>query len=185
MKTSINILRRGVIIGAAATMGMALAPLTAGADELAEIKERGVLSIAMTGQYPPFNFVNENNEVVGFDPAIGTEIAKRMGLETEIVTTAWDGIIGGLIAQKYDAVVGSMSITAERDEVIDFVGPYYNTKRAFFTVAGSDITSLDQLDDDGVTVGVTPSSTNPTSRPMRRAWPNCSVECWRPATAPS
>jgi len=160
MKKSMNILRRGVVFSTAAAIGLSLAPLAVSADELAEIQERGVLSIAMTGQYPPFNFVNENNEVVGFDPAIGTEIAKRMGLETEIVTTAWDGIIGGLIAQKYDAVVGSMSITAERDEVIDFVGPYYNTKRAFFTVAGSDITSLDQLDDDGVTVGVTLGETH-------------------------
>ena len=160
MRESMTTLRRQVLLGSVALMGLGLAPLSASADELAEIRERGVLSIAMTGQYPPFNFVNESNEVVGFDPAIGTEIAKRMGLETEIVTTAWDGIIGGLIAQKYDAVVGSMSITAERDEVIDFVGPYYNTKRAFFTAAGSDITSLDQLGDDDVTVGVTLGETH-------------------------
>ncbi|MFX0540598.1 transporter substrate-binding domain-containing protein [Roseovarius sp. S4756] len=146
-----------------ATTALAAAALIAGpaaADDLEGIKERGVLRIAMTGQYPPFNFVNEANEVVGFDPAIGTEIAKRMGLETEIVTTAWDGIIGGLIAGKYDAVVGSMSITEERDKVIDFVGPYYNTKRAFFTVAGSNITSLDQLNNDDVTVGVTLGETH-------------------------
>ncbi len=59
-----------------------------------------------------------------------------MGLEVEIITTAWDGIIGGLLANKYDAIVGSMSITEERDKVIDFVGPYYTTKRAIFTKAG-------------------------------------------------
>lgn len=148
------------MIGATSLMALSLAPLVASADDLAEIQERGVLRIAMTGQYPPFNFVNESNEVVGFDPAIGTEIARRMGLETEIITTAWDGIIGGLIANKFDAVVGSMSITAERDEVIDFVGPYYNTKRAFFTLAGSEITSLDQLNDDDVTVGLTLGETH-------------------------
>ncbi len=157
MVKTVNILRRSVLVGSVALMGLTLAPLSASADELAEIKERGVLKIAMSGQYPPFNFVNEQNQVVGFDPAIGTEIAKRMGLETEIVTTAWDGIIGGLLANKYDAVVGSMSITPERDEVIDFVGPYYNTKRAIFTKAGSDITTVAQLDDAkvGVTLGET------------------------------
>lgn len=152
-----SILRRSVLAGGIAALGLSLAP-AAFADELDSIKERGVLRIAMSGQYPPFNFVNEKNEVVGFDPSIGTEIAKRMGLEVEIITTAWDGIIGGLLANKYDAVVGSMSITEERDKVIDFVGPYYNTKRAIFTKTGSDITTVEQLSD--VKVGVTLGETH-------------------------
>ncbi|MEY8117263.1 transporter substrate-binding domain-containing protein [Falsihalocynthiibacter sp. BN13B15] len=157
MMNTLNILRRNVLMGSVALMGLSFAPLAASADELADIQERGTLKIAMSGQYPPFNFVNEQNEVVGFDPAIGTEIAKRMGLEVEIITTAWDGIIGGLLASKYDAVVGSMSITEERDKVIDFVGPYYSTKRAIFTKSGSDITSVADLDDAkvGVTLGET------------------------------
>lgn len=131
---------------------------TAAADELDTIKEKGVMRIAMSGAYPPFNFVNEQNEVVGFDPSIGTEIARRMGIEAEIVTTAWDGIIAGLLANKYDAIVGSMSITAERDEVVDFVGPYYTTKRAIFTKPSSGITSVSQLGD--VKVGVTLGETH-------------------------
>ena len=157
MLKSMEILRRSFLTATVAIIGLSATTFLVSADELAGIKERGVLRIAMSGQYPPFNFVNEKNEVVGFDPAIGTEIAKRMGLETEIITTAWDGIIGGLLANKYDAVVGSMSITAERDKVIDFVGPYYNTKRAIFTKAGSPITSVEQLDTAkvGVTLGET------------------------------
>ncbi|OCW57949.1 transporter substrate-binding domain-containing protein [Hoeflea olei] len=148
------------IIGAAIAVG-SLAFVTAGAasaDELAAIKEKGTMRIAMSGAYPPFNFVNEQNEVVGFDAAIGTEIAKRMGLEAEIVTTAWDGIIGGLLANKYDAIVGSMSITEEREKVVDFVGPYYTTKRAIFTMTGSPLTSVSQLGD--ATVGVTLGETH-------------------------
>jgi polar amino acid transport system substrate-binding protein len=127
------------------------------ADEFDTIKANGTIRIAMTGAYPPFNFVNEQNEVVGFDPAIGKEIAKRMGVKAEVVTTAWDGIIGGLLANKYDAIVGSMSITDKRKEVVDFVGPYYITKRAIFTRSGSDITSVSQLGDVkiGVTLGET------------------------------
>lgn len=128
------------------------------ADELDTIKSNGVIRIAMSGAYPPFNFVNEQNEVVGFDPAIGTEIATRMGVEVEIVTTAWDGIIAGLLANKYDAIVGSMSITEERAEVVDFVGPYYNTRRAVFTKPDSGITSVSQLGD--VKVGVTLGETH-------------------------
>ncbi|WP_316858952.1 transporter substrate-binding domain-containing protein [uncultured Cohaesibacter sp.] len=147
-----------VIAGAGALMlaGLSLSA-PAVADELEAIKKKGEISIAMSGAYPPFNFVDEENKVVGFDPAIGTEIAKRMGLETKIVTTAWDGIIGGLLAKKYDAIVGSMTITEERDKVVDFVGPYYATKRAIFTKEGSPITSVKQLDDAtlGVTLGET------------------------------
>ncbi|MEP4038598.1 transporter substrate-binding domain-containing protein [Pseudophaeobacter sp.] len=126
------------------------------AEELDKIKEDGVIRIAMSGAYPPFNFVNDSNEVVGFDPAVGAEIAKRMGVEVEIVTTAWDGIIGGLLANKYDAIVGSMSITEERQQVVDFVGPYYTTKRAIFAKPGG-ITSAAALGEAkvGLTLGET------------------------------
>ena len=151
-----NLIKAAVAAGSLALAGIA-ATAPASAEELDTIKDAGVIRIAMSGAYPPFNFVNDQNEVVGFDPAIGTEIARRMGLETEIVTTAWDGIIGGLLANKYDAIVGSMTITEERDEVVDFVGPYYTTKRAIFTQEGSDITSVSQLGDAqvGVTLGET------------------------------
>jgi polar amino acid transport system substrate-binding protein len=140
-------------------VGFAAAGLnTAAAEELETLKEKGVIRIAMSGAYPPFNFVNDQNEVVGFDPALGTEIARRMGLEAEIITTACDGIIGGLLANKYDAIVGSMTITEERDEVVDFVGPYYADKRAIFTQAGSDITSIADL--EGKKVGLTLGETH-------------------------
>jgi len=152
-----NMIKTAVAAGSLAVMSLGVAQ-GAAAEELGSIKEKGVMRIAMTGAYPPFNFVSESNEVVGFDPAIGTEIAKRMGIEVEIVTTAWDGIIGGLLANKYDAIVGSMSITAERQEVVDFVGPYYSTMRAVFTLAGSEITSVSQLGD--VKVGVTLGETH-------------------------
>ena len=128
------------------------------AEELDTIKSNGSMKIAMTGAYPPFNFVNEQNKVVGFDPAIGKEIARRMGIEAEVVTTAWDGIIGGLLANKYDAIVGSMSITEKREKVVDFVGPYYSTMRAIFTMSGSEITSVSQL--SSVKIGVTLGETH-------------------------
>ena len=152
-----NFFKRAATAGALAiaALGIGSAAL---AEELDTITAKGVLRIAMSGAYPPFNFVNEKNEVVGFDAAIGTEIAKRMGLEVEIITTAWDGIIGGLLANKYDAIVGSMSITEERAKVVDFVGPYYTTKRAIFTKAGSPIVSVAQLSD--ATVGVTLGETH-------------------------
>ncbi len=128
------------------------------AEELDSIKSKGTMKIAMTGAYPPFNFVNDKNEVVGFDPAIGKEIAKRMGIKAVVVTTAWDGILAGLLANKYDAIVGSMSITEKRLKVVDFVGPYYRMSRAVFVKDGSSIKSLNDL--KGKKIGATLGETH-------------------------
>lgn len=150
-----------MLSGIAAAVLVALATLAAApahADELAGVKAAGEIKIAMTGQYPPFNFVNEKNEVVGFDAAIGRGIAERMGVKGTIVTTAWDGIIAGLLAKKYDTIVGSMTITPEREKVVDFVGPYYHAGRAVFVGEGSTVKTLDDL--KGKTIGVTLGETH-------------------------
>jgi polar amino acid transport system substrate-binding protein len=155
MTTRRKLIKTAVAAGFAITASLSAATFAA-ADEMAKIKDAGVMRIAMSGAYPPFNFVNDSNEVVGFDPAIGAEIGKRMGIEVKIVTTAWDGIIGGLLANKYDAIVGSMSITTERQEVVDFVGPYYTTKRAIFAKPGGITTAAELADAKvGLTLGET------------------------------
>ncbi len=140
---------------AAATLALALGAAPAAADDLEKIKEAGKIRIAMSGAYPPFNFVYEQNEVVGFDPSIGKAIAEKMGVEAEIITTPWDGIIGGLLANKFDAVVGSMSITEERKQAVDFVGPYYSTHRDVFVKEDSPLQNVSELSNDDVTLGVT------------------------------
>lgn len=141
---------------------------TAFADELASLKEKGVMSIAMSGDFPPFNFVNEKNEVVGFDPDIGREIAKRMGMKVEIVTTQWAGILAGLLAEKYDSIVGSMSITEKRKRVVDFVGPYYTVNRAVFVKKGSNIKTLADL--DGKKIGSTLGETHISWIKEHKSW---------------
>ncbi|KAA9361555.1 MULTISPECIES: ABC transporter substrate-binding protein [Ochrobactrum] len=135
----------------ALAVGFSSAP--AQADELEKLKTAGEMRIAMSGQYPPFSFTNEQNEVVGFDASIGSEIAKRMGLKAKIVTTPFDGIIAGLLAKKYDAVVASMTITPEREKAVDFVGPYYHAGRTIVVKESSSIQKLADL--NGKTVGVT------------------------------
>jgi polar amino acid transport system substrate-binding protein len=152
-----TVLKSLVGVSALAAAGVSL-PGIAFADELETLKKNGVMRIAMSGAYPPFNFINEENQVVGFDPAIGEEIAKRMGLKVEIITTAWDGIIGGLLANKYDAIIGSMSITPDREKVVDFVGPYYRMRRGIFVTKDSKIKTLDDL--KAATLGATLGETH-------------------------
>ncbi|MCH2249962.1 MAG: transporter substrate-binding domain-containing protein [Cognatishimia sp.] len=77
------------------------------------------------GAYPPYNFINDSGEVDGFEREVGDELCKRAGLECTWVTNEWDSIIPNLVSGNYDTIIAGMSITAERDEVIDFTQEYF------------------------------------------------------------
>ncbi|WP_462325175.1 ABC transporter substrate-binding protein [Desulfoplanes sp.] len=92
---------------------------------LERVSETEKISFAMSGGYPPFNFYNDKNELVGFDVDVAKEVAKRLGVTFEPVTTEWSGIIEGLRAGTYDGILGSMAVTPQREKVVDFSVPYY------------------------------------------------------------
>ncbi len=112
------------------------------------------ISFAMSGAYPPFNYVEVTGEVVGFDVDIAKEIARRMDLSPVIVTTAWDTIIGGLQAKRYDAILGSMAITEERSKQVNFSDPYYLSGAQLLVQEGSGIESPEDLEDARIAVVV-------------------------------
>ncbi|MEM7505288.1 MAG: transporter substrate-binding domain-containing protein [Pseudomonadota bacterium] len=90
------------------------------------------------GAYPPYNFINDNGEVDGFERAVGDELCKRAQLECTWVVNEWDSIIPNLVSGNYDTIIAGMSITAERDEVIDFTQEYVPpSPSAYVAVAGS------------------------------------------------
>ncbi len=76
------------------------------------------------GAYPPYNFINDKGEVDGFERALGDELCKRAELTCEWVTNEWDSIIPNLVSGNYDVIIAGMSITDERDKVIDFTQEY-------------------------------------------------------------
>ena len=84
-----------------------------------------VVRMGTEGAYPPYSFVNDNGEVDGFERELGDELCRRADLECTWVTNDWDTIIPNLVAGDYDTILAGMSITAERDEVIDFTQPYF------------------------------------------------------------
>lgn len=132
------------LIAASVSALMLLTP-AAHADDLENIQKSGELRIAMSGVFAPFSSVDEKNEVVGFDVDISSELAKRIGVKPVVITTAWDGIIPGLRAGKFDTIVGSMSITPERLKAVDFAGPYYRGGRGIFVAEGSPIKTIEEL----------------------------------------
>ena len=83
-----------------------------------------VIRMGTEGAYPPYNFINDEGEVDGFERELGDELCKRAELTCEWVTNDWDTIIPNLVSGNYDTIIAGMSITAERDEVIDFTSSY-------------------------------------------------------------
>jgi len=82
------------------------------------------IRLGTEGAYPPYNFINDAGEVDGFERELGDELCARAELTCEWVTNEWDSIIPNLVSGNYDVIIAGMSITAERDEVIDFTDPY-------------------------------------------------------------
>ena len=83
-----------------------------------------VVRLGTEGAYPPWNFINDSGEVDGFERELGDEVCTRAELTCEWVTNDWDSIIPNLVSGNYDVIIAGMSITDERDEVIDFTQNY-------------------------------------------------------------
>jgi polar amino acid transport system substrate-binding protein len=101
-----------------------LLPGIASADTLDDILQRGKLRVGMEPGYMPFEMTNKRGEIIGFDVDVAKRMAKAMGVELELVSTAWDGIIPGLITNKYDIIMSGMTLTQERNMKISFASPY-------------------------------------------------------------
>ena len=90
-----------------------------------------VLRIGTEGAYAPFNYTNADGTLGGFDVEIANAICADMQVTCEIMAQDWDGIIPGLKAGKYDAIVAAMSVTPERAEQVSFTDPYFSNTLVF------------------------------------------------------
>ncbi len=81
--------------------------------------------IGTEGAYAPWNFLDDNGKLAGFEVDLGNELCKRAELECEWVVNEWDSIIPNLKAGNYDVIMAGMSVTEERRETIEFSAEYY------------------------------------------------------------
>lgn len=101
-----------------------------------------VVRMGTEGAYAPWNFINDAGEVDGFERELGDELCMRAELTCEWVTNEWDSIIPNLVSGNYDTIIAGMSVTDERDEVIDFTQAYTPPDPSVFLAmdAGLDVT---------------------------------------------
>lgn len=126
--------------------------LLAGAALFAGNAQADRIRIATEGAYAPFNFVDASGQLQGFDVDIAKALCEKMQADCDIVAQDWDGIIPGLQARRYDAIIASMSITPERQRVVAFTNPYYSNVLAFIGPKGVEFgTDADSL--KGKTLG--------------------------------
>jgi polar amino acid transport system substrate-binding protein len=88
------------------------------------IKSAKKIVIGVDDSYPPMEFRDDKNNLVGFDIDFGTAIGKKLGVQVEWKPTAWEGIIASLQTKKFDMLVSSLSVTDERKKEISFSEPY-------------------------------------------------------------
>ena len=145
----------------AATEAPAMTEAPMEQDLLAVVLERGYIAVSTDPNYAPQSFLNTEGtrpsdtkcpgdmlttaEMQGFDVDVAKAIGESLGVETCFATPDWDTITAGTWSDKWDVSVGSMTITPERQEVLDFSVPYYGTPAVVAVGADSGFTSIDEL----------------------------------------
>jgi polar amino acid transport system substrate-binding protein len=124
-------------------------------DLLSRICDEGVIRVSTDPAYPPQSELNQDtSEYEGFDIDVATEIADRLGVEIQWETPAWDLITAGGWNDRWDMSVGSMTVTTERAEVLDFTPAYYYTPASVAVHADNTTISDIASDLDGLKIGV-------------------------------
>ncbi len=121
---------------------------TAHAGETLDRIMKNKVLVEVTDQaYPPFSYIDDKGEVVGFDVDIAREVAKRLGVELKVETPSWEIITAGNWKGRWDVCICSMSPTAERAKVLTFVNEYYGAPAV--VAVNSDNTSIKSVKDLG------------------------------------
>jgi polar amino acid transport system substrate-binding protein len=126
-------MKKGFLVGLTVLMaaGFLLATSAFSADinlakksHVEQIIARGELRVGFESGYVPFEMTDKKGNFIGFDMDFGRRLAKSMGVKFVPVNTAWDGIIPALMTNKFDIIMGGMTITQERNLKVNFADPY-------------------------------------------------------------
>ncbi|WP_426230773.1 transporter substrate-binding domain-containing protein [Pararhizobium sp. DWP3-4] len=127
-------------------------------ETLDRVMANKALVIATNSGWPPQSYLDDSNEMVGFDIDVSREVAKRLGVEVSFQTPDWATLTGGRWQGRYDLGVGSVTPTKARAHVIDFVGIYYYSPYVYVVHKDSDAKSATDL--KGKVIGVETATTS-------------------------
>ena len=127
----------GVLAVVAALTDSASSGVATGAGDSAD-GGADTVTIATVGSYHPFDFINDEGEIDGLEPELGDELCRRADLDCEWVIDDWVDMIPDLVAGDFDAIFSGMSITAEREELIDFTAAYYPPTPSVYVVTAGE-----------------------------------------------
>ena len=137
---------------------LTLSACAEGGDALSRIRERGTLVIATEGNWQPWTYHDENDALTGFDVEVGALLAEGLGVEPEFQETAWDAILAGVDAGRFDIACNGVGYTEARAEKYSFSTPYLYTQIVLVVRGDNDgINTVDDL--NGKTTANTASST--------------------------
>lgn len=135
-----------------------------------------VLRIGTEGAYAPFNYTNADGTLGGFDVDIANALCADMKVTCEITAQDWDGIIPGLKAGKYDAIVAAMSVTPERSQQVAFTDPYFSNTLVFLAKAGS---SFDPSNDSDINAhSIAAQRSTISSQWFEKAYPKADMKLY-------
>lgn len=131
---------------------LAFAPATA--DTLASVKEKGTMVFGLEAQYKPFEFRDENNDIIGYDIDVAAEIGERLGgVAPGPVDTNWSTVIQSLYNGEFDLILGGMTATEARYEKVNFSFPYMDASSGLLVTEASGITTPADMDGKSVSAG--------------------------------
>lgn len=135
-----------------------------------------VLRIGTEGAYAPFNYTNADGTLGGFDIDIANALCADMKTTCEITAQDWDGIIPGLKAGKYDAIVAAMSVTPEREQQVSFTDPYFSNTLVFLAKKDSNFNPSNSSDIDSHSIAAQRSTIS--SQWLEKAYPKADMKLY-------
>lgn len=115
--------------------------------------QKDTLKVGTEATFPPFEFTNDQNEIIGFDIDLAREIAKKLNQELEIVNMDFDGLIPALQANQIDLAIAGMTVNPERMKTVDFSTPYYDASQVIVVQkSNTSVTSRQDLEGKVISV---------------------------------
>ncbi len=153
-----RVILTAVIVLVMLSLAVACGPKTP-ANHLEAIKQAGTIKVGTSADYPPFEYVDDSGNKIGFDIELMQEIAKRMGVKLEWVDMPFDSLIAAVQEGKIDASISAFNYSEERDQTIDFTKEYYMSEDAYIVAEGFSGQLVNPEDIANFTVGVQTGTT--------------------------